>query len=36
MRLSVIILPHGELLLAVRDDATFAGREVCNGGNTGG
>jgi hypothetical protein len=36
MRLSVVILPHGELLLAALDDAAFARREVCNAGNTGG
>src|SRR5437763_16253509 len=28
MRLSVVILPHGELLLAALDDAAFARREV--------
>ena len=36
MRLSVVILPHGELLLAVLDDAAFARREFCDAGNTGG
>jgi hypothetical protein len=36
MRLPVVILPHGELLLAVLDDAAFAGGEVRDAGNTGG
>ena len=36
MRLPVVILPHGELLLALLDDAAFARREVCDAGNAGG
>jgi hypothetical protein len=36
MRLPVVILPHGELLPAVLNDAAFAKREVRDAGNTGG
>jgi hypothetical protein len=36
MRLPLVILPHGELLLAVLDDAAFAGRAVRDAGNAGG
>ena len=36
MRLPVVILPHGELLPAVLDDAAFAGRELDDAGDAGG